>query len=364
MTTGLGEQIANRLKQVLPKYTDDFSDILAVSSLSQSGGTITAITSSAHGLSTGDYVMVRGAKEPITLTSLTREGTVVTAISSTSHKLTDPSKYAPQYRPLYVEISGADPSDYNGTFELISVPDDTTFTFKIAATPASPASTAGYLLLPDYDGYNGFKQVAVSNTTTFTYTTTDTDLKSPAQGTIEISLAARVDHAATAARILEFYSAAKDETLKTWMFVVLDDKDIYRDGTVAEDVTAAKKKNESFWYEGAQKFSIYVVIPSASNTLGGVAADQARLYEKPILKAVGNFVFTSDLAEGQYQPASYVGNDSDDYIKAYYAHRFDFLVVGLIQNDDTFDKNPGVPFELIDTTITDKQMTIKPNLRT
>lgn len=363
MSVGIGEQIANRLKQVLPKYTDDFSDILGISSLSRSGSTITAVSASAHGLSTGEYVMVRGAKEPITLTSLTRDGSVVTAVTSTSHKLTDPSKYAPQYRPLYVEISGASPSDYNGTFELISVSDDTTFTFKITTTPSSPASTAGYLLLSDYDGYNGFKQVTVLDTTTFTYTTTNTGLETPAQGTIEISLAARIDHAATPSRILDFYSAAEDQTLKTWAFVVINEKTIYKDGTVANDVTASKNKNDSFWYEGGQGFSIYVVLPAKDTVLGGVAADQARLYEKPILKAVGNFVFQSDLAEGEYQPVSYVANESDDYIKAYYSHRFDFLVKGLIQNDDTADLNPGVPFQLINATVTDKQMTIKPSLR-
>lgn len=363
MTIGIGQQITDRLKQVLPKYTDDFSDILSVSSLTQSGGAITAVTAIDHNLTTGDYVLARGAKEPIVLTSLTRSGTTVTGVSSSSHKLTDPLKYALQYRPLYITISGATPADYNGTFELISVPDDTTFTFKIDTEPTSPASTAGYLLLDDYDGYNGFKQITVVDSTTFTYTTSNTALPSPAQGTIEISIAARVGHAASARRIFDFYSAAADQSLQNWIFVVVNNKTIFRDGTIISDASAAQNKGTAVWSEGIQEFSVYVVVPAKTSVLGGSIADIAMLYEKPILKAIGNYIFTSDLQEAQYQPVSYVANEEDDYIPAYYTHRFDFVFKGLIHTDDCADSSPGVPLQIIDGTISDASMVVKPTMR-
>jgi hypothetical protein len=364
MTLGLGQQISDRLKAILPKYTDDFSNIVGITSLNRASSTVTAISTAAHGLVTGGYVMIRGAKEPITLTSITREGEVVTVVSSTSHKLTDPLKYGPQYRAaLTVEISGAVDAAYNGVFQLLTVPDDNTFTYKITTEPVSPASTAGFLLLPDFDGYNGYKQVTVIDTTTFTYETAGTGLQTPAQGVIEMSLAARIQYAANSRRVLEFYSSDSGGVLDTWMFVVVGPKVNYNEGTVANDVTASKNRNSSFWYLGMQEFSIYVVVPSTNEVLGGEAADQALLYEKPILKAIVNFIFQSNLFEGTYQPVSYVGADEDDYIKAYYTHRFDFQVKGLIQNEDVAEINPGVPFQLVDGTILDTGMEIKPNLR-
>jgi len=42
-----GVYIVNRLKEILPKYTDDFSTIINVSSLTRSGTTITCTTATA-----------------------------------------------------------------------------------------------------------------------------------------------------------------------------------------------------------------------------------------------------------------------------------------------------------------------------
>ncbi len=357
-----GLLIVNRLKEVLAKTTDAFSDILTISSLTRSSSTITAVTSTVHGLTTGDYITVRGAKEPILMTSLTLLDGVVTGVSATDHKLTDPSKYSSPNLPLYVTIAGAD-SGFNGTWELVSVPDDNTFTFKITGTPTSPATIAGYLQLPDWDGYNGYKQITVVDTTTFTYTTTNTAMVSPAQGTIEVSKATRVDQSATPARILEFYTAAANGILQTWMFVCLGKDLCFKDGVVATDSDSGKRKNSSYWYEDDIDFSVFVIIPSKGDVLGSTAANLAQTYKKPILKALANYIFPSALAEGFYQPVTYAGSEPDDYIGSYYSHRFDFTIKGLIQDLDVAEINPGVPLQLINGTIADKDMTFKPNMR-
>lgn len=355
--------IVNRLKEILPKFTDDFSDISTVTSLTRSGSTITAVTPSAHGLTTGDYVTIRGAKEPITLSSLTRVGGVVTATSSTDHKLSDPSLYALDQLPLYVEISGATPSDYNGTFKLLTVPTGTTFTFEITTTPATPATVAGYLLLEDQDGFNGYKQITVTTTTAFTYTTTNTSLGSPAQGTLQLSSGTRVDYAATPLRISQYYSENASGILKNWMFVVLGATSIYKNNTIASDLSAAKQKNENYWYESQRDLSIYVALSSKTSTLGGAQSDTARSYEVALLKSLANYVFDSALTEGTYQPLIYVANETDDYVDAYYTHRFDFLAKGFVQIGDTAAFSNGVPLQVINGTITDKGMTYKPTTR-
>ena len=355
--------VVDRLRDIIGYYTDDFSDIQGITSLSRSGTTITCVTDSAHGRVTNEYVTIRGAKEPITLTSITRVDNVVTVVSATSHKLSDPSLYAPTQLPLIVELAGVTPSGYNGSFQLLTVPDDTTFTFKITTEPTTPATVAGFLLLEDFDGYNGAKQVTVIDTTTFTYTTTNSNLATPAQGTLQLSSLERIDYSATPDRILDFYSENTAGVLKNWLFVVVGNQIAYKDDTVASDLSSAQKRNQSYYYGVQQDFSIYVVIPSKGSVLGGQEADQARSYETAILRSIVNYQFPSPLCDKEYQPITYVGNEPDDYIKAYYVHRFDFLAKGFVQQEDTAAFNNGVPLQLIDGTITDKGMTFKPNMR-
>jgi hypothetical protein len=74
------EDIITQLRSVLPRYTNYFSDEFAISSLTRSGTTVTAITSTPHNLQTGWYVRIVDAITPFTLQSLTRSGKTVTAI--------------------------------------------------------------------------------------------------------------------------------------------------------------------------------------------------------------------------------------------------------------------------------------------
>ena len=354
--------VVNRLKEILPTFTDDFSDITSLTSLSRITTTITAVSAVAHGLTTGDYITIHGAKEPITLVSLNRVSNIVTVVSSTDHKLSDPSLYGKASLPLYVEIAGAD-ADYNGSWELVSVPDDTTFTFKITGTPATPSTATGYLLLEDQDGYNGYKQVTVLDTTTFTYPTTNTNLKTPAQGTLEMSNGTRIDYAATASRVLEAYSEDSLSVLKTWAFVVAGGEQTYRNDTVTSDVSSNQVTGQDYYYQNQQDFAIYVLIPSKGSVLGGVESDLARTYRKFILKSIANYVFPSDLDEASNQPCTYVGSEPDDYIKAYYVHRFDFSISNFIQANDTAAFSNGVPLQLVDGSTEGMTMTYKPLMR-
>jgi hypothetical protein len=361
-----GQDIVNRLKEVLSIYTDDFSEIVSITSLDRAGSTITCVTSSSHNLITGDYATIKGAKEPITISSITRADDVVTVTTATDHKLSDPSLYAPkQAEALTVEINGATPTEYNGTFKLLTAPDDTTFTYKIETTPASPATTTGLLLLPDFDGYNGYKQVTVLSSTSFTYATTNTSLGTPAQGTIQLSNASRIQCAATLERLNQFYSEDKSRALQKWLFVVMGSSVVYDgdSGTVASDLSVAMDKNKLFRYAEQQDLSLYIFLPSQNDLLACDTSDNARDLEKPILKSIANFSFPSPLTEEFYQPITYVGNEAEEYNTATYVHRYDFLAKLYIQEEDTADVSPGVPFRSVDGTIKDKNMTYKPNLR-
>lgn len=104
------EQLVNQLKAVLPRYTGDFTKNITITSLTNTGGNATAITSSAHQLKVGEKVLINGAKVPIFISSLTRNGDYALAITSTQHSLIRGTRT--------VEISGSDQSDYNGIKNL------------------------------------------------------------------------------------------------------------------------------------------------------------------------------------------------------------------------------------------------------
>lgn len=67
----------------------------------------------------------------MTVTSLTATGGVASATISAAHGL--------QVND-YIIIVGANETDYNGTFRIVSVPTTTTLTYTISGTPSSPAT--------------------------------------------------------------------------------------------------------------------------------------------------------------------------------------------------------------------------------
>jgi hypothetical protein len=354
--------VVNRLKEVVGKYNEDFVDLISVSSLTRSGTTATLVTTTNHNLISGDYITVRDAVNPITITSLTRVDDIVTVVTATPTNLVDPSKYDINLRnSLTVTISGADPSEYNGTFQLLTVADDRlTFTYKITTTPATPATTEGFFLQPDFDGYNGYKQVTVVNPTTFTYTVPD-NLQSPAQGTIQVVSASRIAWGATIDRVKEFHEADINRVQQNWMYVVLGSEVVYKDGTAASNIDSAVLQNQDYFFEPYQDISVYIYLPNGdTDILGGFVSDKARSLRNLVIKAIANFSFNSDLVEEQYQPTLYVGNEEDDYNKAFYVHRYDFAAKGFVQHQDTIDIDPGVPLDNIDGSFKDKDLTFKP----
>lgn len=108
------KDIVNQIKAILPKYTNDFTSNNFITSLTRSGSTVTAITSSPHNLAINKLALINGAKTPILIDSLTQKNGVAIAITNTEHNL---------YKGLTTtEISGANQAQYNGIKTIITPP--------------------------------------------------------------------------------------------------------------------------------------------------------------------------------------------------------------------------------------------------
>lgn len=90
------------------------------------------IGSFRYNSTTGQFEGTKGISGA-TISSITRVGTTATLTTATAHGLATND---------YVTVVGASPADYNGTFQITST-GASTFTYVMATTPASSASTVG-----------------------------------------------------------------------------------------------------------------------------------------------------------------------------------------------------------------------------
>lgn len=357
----IGAQITAQLRENLSIFTEEFSTLVTATSLTQTAGTATCVTSTVHGKSTGGFVTVKGSEYQIALASLTRVGNTVTAVTSVDHSLQEPSLFGSDISgELTVTIQDAIPAAYNGEFKLLTVPDRTTFTYLIIATPVTPATTPGNMIEDSgypsaAPSYNGNHQITVVNTTTFTFPV-NSSLGAITQGTIEVKLSDRIHKSAAADRATAYYTVDKNRELQNWMFVVLGGQRTDKGGISTTDIQSLIDENQEYAYTYIQDFSIYTYVPTAVNQiLGEEASDFARNLLPLLLKTISKFSLTSSFCEGTTQPIIYISDTPDEYNTAYYVHRYDFSFTGRIEELDTFQKDRGALIKKIELDIIGKE---------
>ena len=178
-----------------------------------------------------------------------------------------------------------------------------------------------------------------------------------------MSNASRVGFVGTTDEIIQFYTENSASILKSYIFVYVGNETVFKNDTTADDISSSQNTNETFYYETKQDFSLFVIVPRKSQSVAGIAADLARTYKRPILRAIANYSFSSVLTDTTYQATNFVGSEPDENLGAFYTHRFDFTAKGYIQNEDTAEFNNGVPLELIDGSFSNAQNTFKPEFR-
>lgn len=331
--------IVKQLKKIVPIYTDAFSDIVSVDSLTFSGGIVTCVTSNAHGLQNGDVIFIKGALTPITINSLTRVGDVATAITNSNHDYTDGYTQT-------VTIAGADQPEYNGTHDFIHQPNRRTFEFSVTGSPVTPATgTNIYTLNNLAAGYNGEHTVTVIDDFTFTYPITSNP-ESPAQGTITMQVKTRISGAVSIDRIIENYT--KQFTGKLWMWVVLGNTTTSKDRFTQSDATFSITSGQDYRQRIISQFYIYVAVPCSNDLSAMDTRDSMEDLAQIILKAVLNYKFTSPYSDQTNFGCVYDGHGMFSYDYAYYIHEFRFQVIYDLSYLDTVNEDTSVAFRDFD----------------
>lgn len=348
------QSIIQQLQAALPFYTDLFSEkVLTLSSLTISGTTATAVTSTAHGLATGNRVAIKEAKTVLSIDSLTfvanvgigATGGIVTVVTNVDHNFTEGFEQT-------ITIDDAVETDYNGTFDVLSVPNRRTVTYAISANPTTPATgtpVIEYQYPVGMGGYNGIYSITVVNATTFTYTVTQT-ITSSARGTIKALNGTRISGAVTEDRAVNAYTSQGLDDL--WGFVILGDTTTSKDRRISTDAQHTYGPGDIFRSRVVVPFSLIIITPSTNDIAGRKARDLMEDIKVPLFKSLLRAKLPTVLTESEVYATTYNGDFFLSYADAYYVHQFQFETVVDIVAEDTLDYF-DVPFREFDLIFKD-----------
>lgn len=306
--------IITQLLRVLPSQTALFSDEVTISTLSKVGTTTTAVTSSAHGLTTGDYVYINGASRLTPITSITRVGTIATATTTVEHDLTEDWFTT-------VDITGAVESDYNGTKTLLSVPNRTSFTFTVTGSPTTPATGTIYLKEPWRRGFNGWYQVTVTNSTTFTYTSADS-YTAAATGSMTLRKLPRISGALSLDRAQASYT--KYGQNKLWAFVVLGDVTASKDRFSYGEEIASHSTGSMFRQRLLNEINIYIFTPTKDTLSGRNERDQITDVAKYLYKSIVGITYPTYFVDEPSTTLNFLSHRFLSWNNGFYIHQFKF----------------------------------------
>lgn len=335
--------IVTQLAAVLPRFVNDFTTQIAVTSLSRVGTTVTVETTTAHGLVAGKAVNIVGALTPISCT-ITRSGIVGTLVTAQDHDITENAGYD-------VQLAGATEPEFNGTFTLLSVPNRRTITFQMADAGALTATGAPVLLngASPLQQYNGLRLVAtVPTSTSFTYTIADSTLPTPAQGTITVKAAPRISSGVTIEDLEAAYTP--QGTGAAWLFVVLGNALVSKSRSIDIDATDNIQSGQYFNQRLIQNVDFFVFIPSKAQNAARDARDRCEELLGPICRSVLGVRFPS-LVENSNNPLMLVGHGAFRSTPAYYAHQYNFEATLQLGPSDIYLPEDDVAFRDIAFTM-------------
>jgi len=333
--------IVLQLAANLPKFTDYFTENLAVSSLSRSGTTVSVITGTPHGLTVNKAVNISGAKTPIVISTLTRSGIVGEMVTDSDHDLTE--NYLPN-----VEISGASEAEFNGEFKILSIPNRRTIKFQMANSGATTAT--GSPLLENgsnyFKTYNGLRKVtAVSGANTFEYEVTDEGQYSPAAGTIVVKKSPRISSSATFERLLDVYTEEPQDS--AWLYVVLGDVNASKSRKIEIDSTDNIQRGHEFDQRIIQTIDLFAFLPTTDQIAAREARDICESLFRPICRSILFSKFDTLLSDSLQNPLQFHSHGLQMYNTAYYVHRYSFEMTAKMSFEDTVGYDDDVAFRNI-----------------
>lgn len=313
----------------IPALTGLFSDEISINSLTKVGSTVTAVCSTAHGLSTGNYVCIANAKRRTPISTLEYDLTKKCAVARTSaeHDLTEVWFDT-------VEISGCDQEEYNGFHPLLRSLNRTLFHFSMDEPDDLTATGAMYLLEPWRRGFNGWFPVTVVNSTTFTYESPES-FNGTAEGAMIARKLPRIHGALTLDRAIALYTA--QQSGKYSMFVVLGNVIAGKDRSSLGDSIAAHMAGTEFRQQLTNELDVFVFVPTANSLGARSERDTITTVATYLYKTLVGTTYPTYLIDRPSTVLNFVRHGVHSYYNGFYIHQFSFEAMTELTTNDVVE---------------------------
>lgn len=331
--------IVIQLHNILPIYTNRLSPVIDVLEVSVTSDTITVTCSEPHKMKTGDPVTIVNSLTHTAIDSVVTDGLTHTFTTATNHDLTL------NYHTS-VELNGFSDSDWNGSFELISVPNRVTF--KVRSINSEPVLNGlEYLLERRIDGINGIFPINYVDIDTFTcsgtFLASDYDIGN-------IYGKARISSAITIDRAIENYTEQKINDL--WAFVTPENMIVSKERNNFSDALSLKNNSSDLRLTVVDGFSI-TLIANTSNQLSASNALDICKHDMflPLMRTVYGAKFESGLSGNTTYKVIPTKSFISEYNRAIMAYTYSFEVPYQITGCDAVENFDTSAFKSIDYTI-------------
>lgn len=322
--------VMEHLWRYLPSVTTLFNEELVITNVTVTAGVVTGTITSGTPV-VNQKLLLSGIKvrNPITAYADNGDGTA-RFTTANDHDQTEPHQ---RLDTQQLTLGGITPSIWNGSHDIIGVPNRRTFEINIPAGATTP-TVPGYLI-EQPTGVLGIGTVTsvVGNVVTI----------QPSEGIfhydgvvhqITVNTKIRARAAADITRAAAIYT--KQQTLKPFIFVIMTDVSVSKDRHTPNDGLATFTKQDMRLLRLLQNFAIAVFIPTQDDVGGDNAQHLAygEIYEA-LTKIFYGFGF-SDQSAIDYVTVS-AGHGPGLYNSAYYLHVYDWQVPNVVTFESGFD---------------------------
>lgn len=354
------EDVVRQLAANLPRFSSLFTTNTEISNVvieatTPITTTLSVTTSTPHGLSVGKGVNIQGVLYTIDISSFTRVGTIGTIVTTQDHDFT----LGQQGGALSGEgstnaiTSGADQPEFNGTFKITGVLNRQTI--QVEMEDAGPTAATGLMQLNNgassLQQYNGlFEVIAVPTDTSFSYVVPFSSVTLPLVDNAIVKGDVRISATNSLDSVVAAYTEQAVNNL--WMFVVLEDVVASKDRRILSDATENIQRSQYYRQQITQPVTLYVIFPTAEEQIAGrQARDIAEELFQPICRSILFKRFNSLLTVGEYNPLNFISHGFTAYNSAYYVHQYTFEQVADITFPDTVGLDEDVAFRDIALTM-------------
>lgn len=337
-------KIVQHLKTYLPLFTDAFTDLLTVSAATISAGNVLTVTSTGHGKSAGQYVVLSGGFTRNILTAAVLSGDNVQFTTTYDHDLTNPQ--LPD-DPQTLVLSGFG-NVWDAIHDIAGVPNRQNFLAPLPTGETLAPTIDGNQYLIDSLPLGAYPIATVPDADTLTVSLSNSPvLPLGTVDNLEIISGFRIAAAADYDRARAAYSEQGENEL--YLFVIMVDTDVSKDRHTLNDGVAGVTVQDERLIRLLHNFSTTVFIPTTGDLSGADAQDMAYgdLFTA-LLQALFGSAIDKSIINYLTVPA---GHGPGEYNSAFYVHVYDWQLPVVINYSDGFLIQPETAFRDISQTL-------------